>query len=160
MIVLVWVKQSEPDFTPHLLNSTSLKWEFEILTDKNDDCMARRFFFSGSPGQVGSSETGFTATSLWRLLLQTWLPSTLEGLLLHLSGLGESGGGGSRLPGAGPMVVVPAIHAPAASIHEEVADGAEFQAKLLGDGDLHFLGRAFVFLKDGDECATLQVRED
>lgn len=58
------------------------------------------------------------------------------------------------------MVVVPAVHAAAACVHEEVADGAELQAELLGDGDLHFLGRAFVLLEDGDERATLQVRED
>ena len=58
------------------------------------------------------------------------------------------------------MVIVPAVHAAAARIHEEVADGAELQAKLLGDGDLHFLGWTLVFLEDGDERAALQVSED
>lgn len=58
------------------------------------------------------------------------------------------------------MVIVPAIHAAAARIHEEVADGAELQAELLGDGDLHFLGWTLVLLEDGDECAALQVSED
>lgn len=82
-----------------------------------------------------------------------------EGPLL-LSGFGEGGGGCARLPGAGTMVIVPAVHAAAARIHEEVADGAELQAKLLRDGDLHFLGWALVLLEDGDECAALQVSED
>lgn len=58
------------------------------------------------------------------------------------------------------MVIVPAVHAAAARIHEEVADGAELQAELLGDGDLHFLGWTLVLLEDGDECAPLQVSED
>lgn len=58
------------------------------------------------------------------------------------------------------MVVVPAVHAAAARIHEEVADGAELQPQLLGDGDLHFLGWALVLLEDGDERAALQVGED
>lgn len=58
------------------------------------------------------------------------------------------------------MIIVPAVHAAAARIHEEVADGAELQAELLGDGDLHFLGWTLVLLEDGDECAALQVSED
>ena len=58
------------------------------------------------------------------------------------------------------MVVVPAVHTTAACIHEEVADSAELQAELLGDGDLHFLGWTLVLLEDGDECAALQVCED
>lgn len=58
------------------------------------------------------------------------------------------------------MVVVPAVHTATACIHEEVADGAELQAELLRDGDLHFLGRTLVLLEDGDERAALQVSED
>lgn len=58
------------------------------------------------------------------------------------------------------MVIVPAVHAAAPCIHEEVADRAELQAELLRDGDLHFLGRTLVLLEDGDECAALQVGED
>lgn len=58
------------------------------------------------------------------------------------------------------MVIMPAVHTAAACIHEEVADGAELQAKLLGDGDLHFLGRTLVLLEDGDEGAALQVSEN
>lgn len=86
-------------------------------------------------------------------------PPPSEGPLL-LSGLREGGGGCARLPGAGTMVVMPAVHTTAARIHEEVADGAELQAELLGDGDLHFLGWTLVLLEDGDECAALQVSED
>lgn len=58
------------------------------------------------------------------------------------------------------MVIVPAVNAAAASIHEEVADGAELQSELLGNGDLHFLGWTLVLLEDGDERASLQVSED
>lgn len=58
------------------------------------------------------------------------------------------------------MVVVPTVHAAATRIHEEVADGAELQAQLLGDGDLHFLGGTLVLLENGDERASLQVGED
>lgn len=46
--------------------------------------------------------------------------------------LGEGGGGGAWLAGAGHMAVMvflmPAIDAAATGVHEEVADGAEFQA--------------------------------
>lgn len=58
------------------------------------------------------------------------------------------------------MVVVPTVHASASRVHEEIADGAELQAQLLGDGDLHFLGWTLVLLKDGDERTALQVGED
>lgn len=92
-------------------------------------------------------------------LSQTWFPRPPEGPPL-LSGLGESGGRRARLPGAAAVVVVPAVHAAAPRVHEEVADGAELQAELLGDGDLHFLGWALVLLEDGDESAALQVGED
>ena len=82
-----------------------------------------------------------------------WLPP-------GLSGFGEGVGRGARLAGAGAVFVVPAIHAAAPGIHKEVADSVELQAQLLGDGDLHLLGRALVLLEDGDECAALQVCED
>lgn len=58
------------------------------------------------------------------------------------------------------MVVVPAVHAAAPCVHKEVADGAELQAELLGDGDLHLFGWTLVLLEYGDECAALQVSED
>lgn len=87
------------------------------------------------------------------------VPQPCEGLL-HLSGLGEGGGRCARLPGAGAMVIMPAVDAAAACIHEEVADGAELQAKLLGNGDLHFLGWTLVLFEDSDECTPLQVSED
>lgn len=58
------------------------------------------------------------------------------------------------------MVIMPAVHATTARIHKEVADGAELQAELLGDGDLHFLGGAAVLSEDGYQGATLQVGED
>lgn len=58
------------------------------------------------------------------------------------------------------MVIMPAVHTAAACIHEEVADGAELQAELLGDGNLHFLRWALVLFEDGDECAPLQISED
>ena len=56
--------------------------------------------------------------------------------------------GGPEVPGA------------AAGVHEEVGDGGELQAQLLGDGDLHLLGRPPVLPEDGYQGATLQVCED
>ena len=50
--------------------------------------------------------------------------------------------------GAG-SVVCPFVQAPAAGVHEEVADGGEFEAQLLRDGELHLLGRSLVLLEDG-----------
>lgn len=52
-------------------------------------------------------------------------------------------------------VVGPFVQAAAAGIHEEVADGAELQAELLRDGELHLLGRPLVLLEDGQQGAPL-----
>lgn len=57
------------------------------------------------------------------------------------------------------VFLMPAVNAAATCIHEEVADGAKFQAKLLRDGQLHFLRGPLVLLENGDECAALQVSE-
>jgi len=134
--------------------------------------MAQRIFLGGggcSPDQAaggwgGLLHTGFTANLPCPHVLPPGSPGALffleAPLLLLLSGLGEVGGGRARLPGAGAVVVVPAVHAAAPRIHKEVADGAELQAELLGDGDLHFLGWTLVLLEDGDESAALQVGED
>lgn len=56
-------------------------------------------------------------------------------------------------------VVHPLVKAPAACVHEEVADGGQLQTQLLGDGDLELLGRTFVLLEDGVESPPLHVRE-
>lgn len=61
--------------------------------------------------------------------------------------------------GAG-SVVCPFVQAPAAGVHEEVADGGEFEAQLLRDGELHLLGWPLVLLEDGQQGAALQVGED
>lgn len=61
--------------------------------------------------------------------------------------------------GAG-SVVCPFVQAPAAGVHEEVADRSEFEAKLLRDGELHLLGWPLVLLEDGQQGAALQVGED
>ena len=61
---------------------------------------------------------------------------------------------------AGIGVLVPAVYATTAGVHEEVADGGELQAQLLRDGDLHLFARPLVLLEDGDERAPLQVGED
>ncbi len=58
------------------------------------------------------------------------------------------------------MLVLPAIRASSACVHEEVADGGELQAQLLGDGDLHLFAGPLVLLEDGDERSPLQVGED
>ena len=63
--------------------------------------------------------------------------------------------------GAGATsVVCPFVQAPAAGVHEEVADGGEFEAQLLRDGELHLLGRPLVLLEDSQQGAPLQVGED
>lgn len=79
---------------------------------------------------------------------------------LRRSSLGESGRRGAGLPGTDRMLVLPAIHASSACVHEEVADGGELQAQLLRDGDLHLFAGPLVLLEDGDERSPLQVGED
>lgn len=76
------------------------------------------------------------------------------------SGLGEGGGRGAGLNRAGRVLVLPAVHAATAGVHEEVADGGELQAQLLGDGHLHLFAGTLVLFEDGDEGPPLQVRED
>lgn len=75
---------------------------------------------------------------------------------------GHCGGGdaGARGPGGGGAPLVrPLVEVAPAGVHEEVADGGELQAQLLGDGDLQLLGGAVVLSEDGHERAPLQVRE-
>lgn len=57
-------------------------------------------------------------------------------------------------------VVCPFVQAPAAGVHEEVADGGEFEAQLLRDSELHLFGRSLVLLEDGQQGAPLQVGKD
>lgn len=57
-------------------------------------------------------------------------------------------------------VICPFVQAPAAGVHEEVADRSEFEAKLLRDGELHLFGWPLVLLKDGQQGTALQVCED
>lgn len=64
------------------------------------------------------------------------------------------------MPARAASVVCPFVQATAAGVHEEVADGAEFEAQLLRDGELHLLGRPLVLLEDGQQGASLQVSED
>lgn len=73
------------------------------------------------------------------------------------SGFGTRAGGGRGAACA--QVILPLLQAAAPGVHEEVADGGELQAQLLGNGDLHLLGRALVLLEDGEECAALEVGE-
>lgn len=56
-------------------------------------------------------------------------------------------------------LVLPLVLRPASGVHEEVAHGAELQAQLLRDGDLHFLRGSLGLLKDGLQGAPLQVGE-
>lgn len=56
-------------------------------------------------------------------------------------------------------VIHPLIKAPAACIHEEVADRSQLQTQLLGDGDLELFGWTLVLLEDGMESPPLNVRE-
>lgn len=75
---------------------------------------------------------------------------------------GHRGGGHAGARGAGgggAPLVRPLVEVAPAGVHEEVADGGELQAQLLGDGDLQLLGGAVVLPEDGHERAPLQVRE-
>lgn len=74
------------------------------------------------------------------------------------SRFGTGAGGRGGAPGA--QVVLPLLQAAPPGVHEEVADGGELQAQLLGDGDLHFFGRALVLLEDGEKRSALEVREN
>lgn len=73
------------------------------------------------------------------------------------SRFGTSAGGGRGAPCA--QVVLPLLQAAAPRVHEEVADGCELQAQLLGNGDLHLFRWAFVLLEDSKECSALEVSE-
>lgn len=79
---------------------------------------------------------------------------------LRRSGLGEGRGRGAGLNRAGRVLVLPAVHAATAGVHEEVADGGELQAQLLRDGHLHLFAGTLVLFEDCDERPPLQVRED
>lgn len=74
------------------------------------------------------------------------------------SRFGTSAGGRGGAPGA--QIVLPLLQAAPPRVHEEVADGGELQAQLLGDGDLHFFGRALVLLEDGEKRSALEVSEN
>lgn len=73
------------------------------------------------------------------------------------SRFGTGAGGGRGAPCA--QIVLPLLQAAAPGIHEEVADSRKLQAQLLGNGDLHLLGWAFVLLEDGEERSALEVGE-
>lgn len=70
---------------------------------------------------------------------------------------GNAGARGAR--GGRAALVGPLVEVASAGVHEEVADGGELQAQLLGDGDLQLFGGAVVLPEDGLERAALQVRE-
>lgn len=76
------------------------------------------------------------------------------------SRFGEGGGRGAGLNRARRVLVLPAVHAAASGVHEEVADGGELEAQLLRDGDLHLFAGSLVLLEDRDERPPLQVGED
>lgn len=78
----------------------------------------------------------------------------------HLPSCFGTSAGRRRLRAGAGSVVCPFVQAAAAGVHEEVAYGGEFEAQLLGDGELHLLGRPLVLLEDGQQGAPLQVRED
>lgn len=73
----------------------------------------------------------------------------------HRSHFGTRAGGcrcSSRTP-----LVHPFVQAAPAGVHEEVADGGEFQSQLLRNGYLHLFGRTLVLLEDGVEGPSLDV---
>lgn len=71
--------------------------------------------------------------------------------------LGKSASGCWRHPRIDSRFFLPSVHAPPASVHEEITDRVELQAKLLRDCYLHLLGRTLIFFEDGDEGASLEV---
>ena len=56
--------------------------------------------------------------------------------------------------------VLPLVLGAAAGVHEEVTDGAELEAELLRDGDLHLFGGPLRLLKNGLQGAPLEVGKD
>lgn len=78
----------------------------------------------------------------------------------HLLSRFGTSAGRRRLAAWAGSIVCPFVQAPASSVHEEVADGGEFKAQLLRDGELHLFGRPLVLLEDGQQGAPLQVCED
>lgn len=65
---------------------------------------------------------------------------------------GHGGGGHAGARGAcggGAALFRPLVDVAASGVHEEVADGGELQAQLLGDGDLEVLGWPVVLPEDG-----------
>lgn len=58
------------------------------------------------------------------------------------------------------LLCVPAVRTAAPRVHKEIGNGGKLQPQLLGDGELHLLGRAPVLSKDGYQGAALQVGED
>lgn len=68
--------------------------------------------------------------------------------------------GWGRAGGGGPPFLHPLVQAPPPGVHEEVANGGQLQAQLLGDGDLKVLGRPLVLVENGVEGPALDVRED
>lgn len=85
------------------------------------------------------------------------LEATCAQLRVLPSRFGTSAGGGRGAPCA--QIVLPLLQAAAPGVHEEFADGCELQAQLLGNGDLHLFGRAFVLLENGEERSALEVSE-
>ena len=61
------------------------------------------------------------------------------------SRFGASAGGGRGAARA--QVILPLLQAAAPGVHEEVADGAQLQPQLLGNGDLQFFGWTLIFLE-------------
>ena len=58
------------------------------------------------------------------------------------------------------VLVLPLVDGASSGVHEEVADGAEFESQLLRDGHLHLLGRPLGLLEDGVQRPPLDVGED
>lgn len=91
------------------------------------------------------------------LPLSASLPPFPSGRAAGHSGGGDAGARGAR--GGGAALVRPLVEVASAGVHEEVADGGELEAQLLGDGDLEVLGRPAVLPEDGHERTPLEVGE-
>ena len=59
------------------------------------------------------------------------------------------GAGGGALAVVVAVVVLPLVEGATPGVHEEVGDGGDLKAQLLGDGHLHLFGGALRLLEDG-----------
>lgn len=139
-----------------------LKWTFQSRSNKKS--LVCFFIFGYYKYQYS---TGLRAKCSLKVFLSFSLSLVLK--LFHrcwvcpwvnqISPSGFGAGIRPRVDWVTRAVIHPLIKAPAACIHEEIADRSQLQTQLLGDGDLELFGWTLVLLEDGMESPPLNVRE-